>query len=1078
VEITKYINRRTEQFSAMKKKPALLIFIVLFFIISFSQSPTPVAGKTLVTPGYDAWHHKSNRGGVIDPGIYISTQSGQGYFPLVTSGKAAPILVSDSDFPGVVRVAEDLRQDIKRVTGGAPEILKSSVSAGKEIVLVGTIGKSPILNQLVQTKKLNVNELSGKWETFVTQTIEQPFPGVKRALVIAGSDQRGAIYGVYDLSAQIGVSPWHFWDDVPAQKKKSIYVLPGAHSQGEPAVKYRGFFINDENPQTGLWAPNYFGPGLASGYPCGLNHNYWAAVFEAALRLKANYIWPAVWSRAFAEDDPENHATATRYGIVMGTSHEAPMMRGIEEWNRHVVPAVKDSNGNIAKRQTDPYGGAGEWRFSKNPEALKAYWTKGIKRMVDENFEGVVTLGMRGPGDVGLPPEDGIPLMKDILAIQRKILTDVTGKDITTIPQVWTLYKEVQAWWNLGLRAPDDVTVIWCDDNWGNMRQLHGPSDPERSGGYGIYYHFDYVGGGRNYKWVDGNLLPNIWEQLNLVYTCGVDRLWMVNVGDMKNEELPLQFFLEYAWNPERWPIEKIGLWERQWAQQQFGPKHAAKIAEVLHTYAKLQSVRKPELLNRKITLDPAKDIAKSPDSAVIYDDQGNPFSLSNYREMENLVAAWRKLAASAETLKVALPPEYGGAYFELVYYQVKASANVYELRLAEFKNILYAAQGRSATNDMAAIAEARFADDRALSEYYNTKVAGGKWKNWATQPHIGYGDVGRYGPNAAWQQPELNNAAIADTIFPPLRRINIWAGPDMGIAIDGSDNFWPSHQAAAVLPAFSPFQTQPQQYIEVFNRGAAPFTFRGEASVPWLHVKPASAEVTREVRCTVWVDWSQAPQGPLKAAIGVIGPGGKVVTVQAPIENPVVDRKSLAGFVEANGCVSMEADHYSRAIGSKKVCWKRLPDIGRTGSGMTPFPVTSAREMPTDSGPRLEYDIHLFSSGEAKIWVYTSPRNDVRNAGGLSYAVSIDSAKPQIVNSTKALNCIPMNRSWERNTSDNVNLTATMHKVSAPGKHVVKFWMVDPTVIVQKLVVDMGGVKESYFGPPESFRAASASTR
>ena len=1055
----------------MKKIIAAMALVVAFSITSFSQDSLR-SEKTAPQAGYDAWHRKAGRGTVVDPGSYVSTASCPGCFQLVARGKATPIVVSDVDYPGVKRAAGDLRDDIGRVTKALPKMIRSPAPEVKKIVLVGTLGKSPIIDQLFRANKLNVKEIAGKWETFVTQMVERPMPGVDRALIIAGSDQRGTIFGVYDLSAQIGVSPWYWWSDVPAKQKTALYVLPGPHSQGEPAVKYRGFFINDENPQTGLWAPKYFGPGLAPGHQGGLNHKYWAKIFEVALRLKANYIWPAVWDRAFAEDDPENHATATLYGIVMGTSHEAPMMRGIEEWNRHVTAVMKDADGNVVTPQTDPYGGNGEWRFSKNPKALKAYWTKGIQRMVDENIEGVVTLGMRGPGDVSLPPEDGIPLMKKILATQRRIIADVTGKDVTTIPQVWTLYKEVQAWWNLGLRAPDDVTVVWCDDNWGNMRELHNPSDPERSGGYGIYYHFDYVGGGRNYKWVDANLLPNIWEQLNLVYTCGVDRLWMVNVGDMKNEEIPLQFFLDYAWNPERWPVEKLGQWQREWAEQQFGSKQANDIANILHEYSKLQSDRKPELLNRRISLDPTKDIAVNPDATVVYDDC-NPFSLYNYGEMENVVAEWQKLAASAEAVKKALPAEYQDAFYELVYYQVKASANLYELRLAEFKNLLYAAQGRSVTNDLAGVAEARFADDKALSDYYNTKVAGGKWANWATQPHIDYGDSARYGSNAGWQQPEINNVAIADVIFPALKRIIVPAGSNMGVAIDGSDKYWPAEKTAPMLPVFSRFQRQPQQYVEVFNRGVDPFKYRIEPSVPWVSVTPVAGMVEKEVRSMVSVDWLRAPKGNTKVSITVTGANGFVIVAQAVVENPDMNASAFTGFVEANGYVSMEADHYARVVDAPPISWKRIPDIGRTGSGMTSFPVTAARQTPGGNNPRLEYDVHLFTAGEVKLWAYLSPRNDVRNAGGLEYAVSIDDAKPQIVNITTALNGIPMNRSWERNTSNNVNLTSTTHMVAAPGKHVIKFWMVDPTVIVQKLVLDMGGMKESYLGPPESFRAA-----
>jgi hypothetical protein len=511
-------------------------------------------------------------------------------------------------------------------------------------VLVGTIGRSPLVDGLVSAGKLDVTGIAGKWETSLEQVVANPLAGVRRAVVIAGSDQRGTIFGAYDVSRQIGVSPWYWWDDVPSPHQDALWVLPGRHTQGTPAVKYRGFFINDENPDLGTWAPQFFGPGLAPGFPGGFNSKFYAKIFETVLRLKANYLWPAVWGRAFAEDDPQNHATAKAYGVVMGTSHEAPMMRGIEEWNRHAVAAVRDADGNIVTPGHDPYGGTGEWSFRRNADAIKAYWTDGIRRMVNEDFEGVVTLGMRGNGDVSLPDGDGIDLMRSIIASERQILAQVTGKDVTTIPQVWTLYKEVQRYWDKGLRAPDDVTVVFTDDNWGNMRKLPDKSLPPRSGGYGMYYHFDYVGGGRNYKWVDTINLANTWEQLNNTYQHGVDRLWMVNVGDMKNEELPLQFSMDYAWNPSSIPLDKLGDWERRYAAENFGAQPAAAIADVLHTYGTLQGRRKPELLNRNISLDPTKNLATDP-SAVVYDDQGNPFSLTNYQEMDRVTAecnAWR----------------------------------------------------------------------------------------------------------------------------------------------------------------------------------------------------------------------------------------------------------------------------------------------------------------------------------------------------------------------------------------------------------------------------------------------------
>jgi hypothetical protein len=962
---------------------------------------------------------------------YVSTHDGRGRFPLVAGGRAAPLVVSAGDHAGVIRVVDDLQTDLRKVTGVTAEIGHDRVAAGRDPVIVGTIGKSPLIDRMVAAGRLDVRGIAGKWETTLEQVVADPMPGVRRAFVIAGSDQRGTIYGVYDVSKRIGVSPWYFWDDVPARHADALYVLPGRHSQGTPAVKYRGFFINDENPATGTWAPGYFGPGKAPGYPGGLNAAYYAKVFETMLRLKANYLWPAVWGRAFAEDDPQNHATASFYGVVMGTSHEAPMMRGIEEWNRHAVDG------------TDPYGGNGQWSFLRNADALKAYWRDGIERMKAQHIEGVVTLGMRGNGDVGLPDGDGIDLMRTIIDSQRQILAD---EGMLGVPQVQTLYKEVQRYWDQGYRPPDDVTVVFCDDNWGNMRKLPDPALPPRSGGYGLYYHFDYVGDGRNYKWADTVNLTNTWEQLHLSYTSGVDRLWMVNVGDLKNEELPTQFFLDYAWNPDALPLRRLGEWEQRYAAENFGDALARDIAGVLADYGHLQSRRKPELLNRRITVDRSKDLATDP-SAVVYDDQNTPFSLTDYREMDRVTAQWQALAARAERIKNRVPAAWQDAYFQLVWYQVKDTATIYALRNAEFTNILYAQQGRAATNDLADVAEARFAEDQALNDYYNTRLAGGKWKNWQLQPKIGYGNVARYGPNAPWQQPELNNVALPDEIFPYVKRIPVPAGASMGVALDGGD--------PVTLPAFSPWQSQPRQYIDVYNKGTTPFAYRITAGQPWVHVTPAAGRVDKQIRATVTVDWRRAPRGTTSVPLTVTGPS--TVVVQAPIQNP---RLRPRGFAEANGYVSVEAGHYTRKVGD----WRLLPDIGKTGDGLTPL---------GGPGARLEYRMTLTTTGPVTVSALLSPRNNVRPTDGLKYAVSIDDQPPQTVNITTATgaNDTTMNRQWARNTSDNINVTTTTHTIDRAGVHTLKFWMVDPTVIVQKLVVDTGGLKYSYLGPPESRR-------
>jgi hypothetical protein len=990
-----------------------------------------------------------------DPGQYVVFEPGPGRFALVSAAAAAPLLLGAGEPPSVQRATSDLAADVKRVSSITPTIAIDAPPTPQErVVIIGTLGRSSLLDQLVQTGKLDLSELAGRWEMSITTVVERPLPGVERALVIAGSDPRGTIYGIYDLSKQMGVSPWYYWDDVPVRQQSAVFVLPGRHSQGEPAVKYRGFFINDEDPALGTWARNTFGDAPNPKRPHGFGHQLYAKVYEVLLRLKGNYLWPAVWSRSLFDDDPANQPLAAEYGIVMGTSHEAPMMRAQDEWNRYGQP-------------DGPYGGSGDFSFVRNEPTLLRYWADGLRRM--NGYESIITIGMRGNGDEAMEDAQGIELMQRIVDSQRALIADVLQKDPRTVPQIWSMYKEVQDYWEAGMRAPDDVLVNFCDDNWGNMRKLPNPADPPHPGGYGIYYHFDYVGGGRNYKWNDTTSLANTWEQLHLAFESGVERMWMVNVGDLKNNEHPLEFFLDYAWHPERWPVERLPEWERRWAAAHFGPELAADIARLLERYGQLQSRRKPELLNRKISLNPKLDITQHED-AVVFED-GSPFSLTSYGEAERATLDFTRLAEQSRAIRKRLPKNYDDAYYQLVHYPVVSTANVYELRLAQFQNILYAAQGRAASLKRAAEAEAHLAEDQALSAYYNDTLAGGKWKGFQTQAKLGYG--GPY-PNSSWQQPPRS---MGDFIWPALVKPTLPAAAELGVAVDGSDQFWTKDTATVpVLPEFSPFQTQPAQYIEVFNRGQAPFRYRIESSVAWLTASPSEGLVTDQVRSTLGVDWTKAPPGTTRVSLSVRGPKQSRVLVQAVVKKPGSPAASLRGFVESNGYVSIEAEHYDRAVQREPVFWQHIPLIGRTGSGMTPFPATAARQsIDPQHGARLEYDVHLWQAGKVTVWAYLSPRNNVRPTDGLQYAVSIDDAEPQVVNVTTALNGIPMNRSFERNTSDNVNRTSTVHDVLAPGHHVLKLWAIDPTVVVQKLVLDTGGLAGSYLGPPESFRAPGA---
>ncbi|MDB5148247.1 MAG: glycosyhydrolase, partial [Mucilaginibacter sp.] len=419
---------------------------------------------------------------------YIINKAATATFPLSAAGKPAPVFVSADEFPGVKRAVRSLINDIKSVTQTAP-LLTEGMSKGKQVVLIGTLGKNEQIDQLVKQKKIDVSAIAGKWEAHLMQVVQSPFPGVERVLVIAGSDKRGTIYGIYDLSAQIGVSPWYWWADVPVKPQTNLYVLPGRYTDGEPAVKYRGIFINDEAPAFSGWTKEKFG---------GVNHLMYEKMFELILRLKGNYLWPAMWGNAFNDDDKLNPVLADEYGIVMGTSHHEPMDRAQQEWKRY---------------------GKGEWNYDANKEVLKAFWKKGIENMGSK--ETIVTVGMRGDGDMPMTEGSNIALLENIVKDQRQILSEVTGKAADKTPQMWALYKEVQDYYDKGMRVPDDITLLLCDDNWGNIRKLPALTEKPRKGGYGIYYHFDYVGGPRNYKWLNTNPISKTWEQMHLAYEYG-----------------------------------------------------------------------------------------------------------------------------------------------------------------------------------------------------------------------------------------------------------------------------------------------------------------------------------------------------------------------------------------------------------------------------------------------------------------------------------------------------------------------------------------------------------------------------
>ncbi len=915
------------------------------------------------------------------------------------NGAAAGLRVDAADWPGVLRAARDLQADINRVTGVSP----AWNTGGRRLILIGTVGRSPLIDGLARAGKIDVSAIRGKWESFFLQTVANPLPGVDSALVIAGSDKRGTIFGIYDLSEQIGVSPWYWWADVTPEHKPALYVLPGKYRQGEPSVKYRGIFFNDEKPDLDYWVRAKFGEhAVPGGTAANFNSAFYAKVFEVILRMKGNYLWPAMWNNAFAEDDAANPRLADEYGIVMGSSHQEPMMRAQKEWDWH----LRAANGN--------------WNYATHAETLNDFWRQGVRARKD--FENIYTIGLRGENDTPMvrTPAEGIALTEKIVTEQRKILAEEVNPDVTKVPQLWALYKEVQQYYENGLRVPDDVTLLWADDNWGNLRRLPTPQERKRSGGAGIYYHFDYHGGPRSYQWLNTSPLPKIWEQMSMAKEYGADRIWIVNVGHFKGYELPTEFFLSLGWNAARWQGDSVQEYTRLWAEREFGAQYASEAADIVTAYTDYNARRKPELL------------------------EPGTYSLVHYREAERVVEEFNALAARAEALYAKLPAAKRDAFFQLVLFPTKASANLNELYVAAGKNALYAAEGRASANGWAAKVKTLFETDAALTQQYHA-LNGGKWEHFMDQPHIGY---------TSWRDPPANTLAAIK-----LSTVQPAAGALPGVAADGG---------SATLPAFDSLNQQ-RSYIDIFNKGSEPFTFTATAGAPWIALSQTAGRVEEDVRVWVSIDWAKAPAGVSQGSIEIAAAGLEKAIAVTARKVPELSRATLNNeFVEGAGYVSMDAVHFTSKTDVGGAGFRLVEDYGmRTDA---PVDVQGLTER-----PHVDYRMYLFTPGEATARLRLGPALNFAPERAVRIAVSMDSEAPQVLTIVpQGYNAANGNRDWEQSVRDNARFVETTHQIAAPGSHTFKVWMVDPGVVLEKIVIDTPASAKgvSYLGPPESFYA------
>lgn len=586
------------------------------------------------------------------------------------------IYIDNADQKGVAIAVSNLKDDFGRVTGRKAADADNADNAN---IIVGTLGSSKAIDALAKAGKIESKELKGKTEKYIIKV-------ANGKLVIAGSDRRGTIFGVYELSRQIGVSPWYWWADVPTTHHDHVYALNGTYTDGEPAVRYRGIFLNDEAPCLTTWNHNTFGTNRG-------DHNFYAKCFELILRLKGNFMWPAMWGWSFYADDPLNSKTADEMGVVMGTSHHEPMARNHQEYSD----------------EKDKWG---PWNYNTNSTRLKEFFREGMERA--KNTEDIITIGMRGDGDEAMSAEADTKLLERIVADQRKIISDVTGKPASRTPQVWALYKEVLDYYDKGMRVPDDVTILLCDDNWGNVRRVPNAKERNRKGGWGLYYHVDYVGAPRNTKWLNVTPTQNMWEQLSLAYEFGIQKLWVLNVGDLKPMEYPIQLFMDMAWNPRRYTVDNLMSHSEDFCRSAFGDSQAKEAARILNLQDKYAGRCTAEMLD-----------------ATTYDLESG--------EWARVADEYNRLETDALRQYMTISPDARDCYRELILFPVQAMSNIYQMYYAQaMNNALYKA-GNPEANVWADRTEQAFKRDSILCRQYNKDIANGKWDGMMIQKHIGY---------------------------------------------------------------------------------------------------------------------------------------------------------------------------------------------------------------------------------------------------------------------------------------------------------------------------------------------------
>ena len=942
-------------------------------------------------------------------------------FTLASPRQTAAILYDASDAAVVKRAAELFAADVEAVTGRRPQVTSATGETGPAVI-VGTVGGSALIRRLSEAGKIDTAPLEGAWERYLIQTVANPLPGIRKALVIAGSDRRGAAYGLFTLSELIGVSPWYWWADVPVKKHAALHVdAPPTYSQ-TPSVRYRGIFLNDEDWGLTPWASQTFEPERGNIGP-----RTYAKVCELLLRLKANYLAPAMHpvSTSFNQI-PENKLVADTFAIVMGSTHCEPLLLNTaSEWDTQTM---------------------GPWNYDKNKEGINRVLTQRVRE--NSPYENVYTLALRGLHDgamsTTLPMHEKVRMLQQALLDQRQILAENIDRPVETVPQAFTPYKEVLEIYSNGLELPDDVTIVWPDDNYGYMKRLSGVREQRRTGRSGVYYHVSYLGVPHSYLWFSTTPPSLMYEELRKAYDTTADRLWLLNCGDLKGSEMQVSLFLDMAWDIGRFTADNVVTYPARWLAGIFGEAYYDRLEAMTREHLRLAFPRKPEYMgwgyhwNR---FDHNCEQLTDTD-----------FSFTNYDEAPRRLEAYRKLGARAEALLHEIGDEARPAFYQWVYYPLRGAELMNRMTLGGQRNRWYARQGRAATNAVRDEVQRCYDSLQVITRGYNS-LLGGKWNHMMSMRQ-NYDGVSAY-----FNLPHL---ATHDAAGAPRLALQV-AGEDVTGA-----------RAFHALPAFDNYlrRTYP---VEIYNRGGGTLAWTAHASEPWVVLSKSAGKTADEERITVGIDWEKAPSGNAVPAQIVFRAGEQSEKVLVSLFNPTApSRAELRGiYVENNGCVSIPAAGCHRVRENDRIKITAVEDLGIEGPALqlgdptAPLQIFRSRDVPC-----AEYDFYAFDAGSVDVYTYVLPTfplhadRDFRIGENTNtdtkYSVQIDDGAL----ATPSSSHVEYAQVWFESVLRNCAVNKSTLHIDKPGRHTLRIRVGDPGIVLQKIVLDFGGMKRSYLGP------------